>query len=318
MYDLARDQAEMELKAKIDEAHEFNEPRFAARQGRKTYHSGPKGVLTDYEEAKLKMRALRIQDQLKREQKSKYMTLDSASTETQHKLTIIDKQKQKVLREKERTDHKSQELDDHDNDDELLEDEEDVDDHILMQYKLEKMRIMEENRPRFGDTKEMTAWTFDKEVEQAPKNVWVVVHVYQDYMERCARMNYAIAQVAKSYPHIKFLRARSDRLGLDKYPEMGLPTLIVFKNGAQLQNHIAVHEVIGNPFEVKDVEAFLIKHKVIQPVVEIPDIEEFQQKKRNQGASSSKKKSGKILGANVLGSNKAAQHDSDDSELDID
>merc|ERR1712154_481286 len=127
--------------------------------------------------------------------------------------------------------------------------------------------------PRYGNTMEMTAWTFQKEGDEAPKNVFVVIHVYQDYVERCARMNYAIAQVAKSYPHIKFLRARSDRLGLNDYPEIGLPTFIVFKNGEQLQNHIAVHEQLGkSPFDVKDVEAFLIKHKVIEPVIVIPDI----------------------------------------------
>merc|ERR1712154_701135 len=116
--------------------------------------------------------------------------------------------------------------------------------------------------PRYGNTMEMTAWTFQKEVDEAPSNVFVVVHVYQDYMERCARMNYAIAQIAKSYPHIKFLRARSDRLGLDDYPEIGLPTFIVFKNG----------QLGKSPFDVKDVEAFLIKHKVIEPVIVIPDI----------------------------------------------
>ena len=33
-----------------------------------------------------------------------------------------------------------------------------------------------------------------------------------------------------------------------------------------------MHELIGTPFGVKDVEAFLIKHKVIEPVIIIPDV----------------------------------------------
>lgn len=241
------------------------------------------------------------------------MNFDNSSNETAHKLTIIDLKNNKPTQKELRQEHKSQEVDDIDSDD-LLDEEDDLDQEALLQYKLQKMKIMEENRPRYGDTKEVTAWTFEKEVDGAPKNVWVVIHVYQDYMERCARMNYAIAQVAKSYPNIKFLRARSDRLGLDSYPEIGLPTFIVFKNGQQLQNHIAVHEQIGNPFEVKDVEAFLIKNKVIQPIVVIPDVGDEEDmnngKMKGKNMNIKFKNNGKV--------SKYANDDDSDSELDLD
>ena len=138
-------------------------------------------------------------------------------------------------------------------------------------------------------------------------------------MERCARMNYAIAQVAKSYPHIKFLRARSDRIGLDTYPEVGLPTIIVFKNGKQLQNHIAVHEIIGNPFNVKDVEKFLIENKVIQPVMVIPEIGDQSLNNKGKGAQNKNRKTKISMKSNFNAklSSKYAD-DSEDSELDID
>eukprot|EP01084_Bolivina_argentea_P012900 24165_1 len=89
LYDIQREEAELQFKSKIEEKYEFNEPRAAAKQGRKTCHTGPKGVLTDYEEAKLKMRAFRIEDKIQKENK-KYMSLDNSSNETTHKLTIID------------------------------------------------------------------------------------------------------------------------------------------------------------------------------------------------------------------------------------
>merc|ERR1719361_2056717 len=79
----------MQYQQKLEEKFEFNEPRMAAKQGRKTCHTGPKGVITDFEEAKLKMRAFRIDDKIQRESKV-YMSLDNASNETQHRLTIID------------------------------------------------------------------------------------------------------------------------------------------------------------------------------------------------------------------------------------
>merc|ERR1712173_327390 len=168
-----------------------------------------------------------------------------------------------------------------------------------------------------GNTMELTAWTFQKEVDGAPKNVWIVIHVYQDYMERCARMNYAIAQVAKSYPNIKFLRARSDRLGLDDYPEIGLPTFIVFKNGQQLQNRIAVHEQLGkSPFDVKDVEAFLIKHKVIEPIIVIPDVGDEDNTNKMNGTYRKNKLN--IRNNASVGISNQCDDDDSGSELDID
>merc|ERR1719361_2777112 len=311
----------MQYQQKLEEKFEFNEPRMAAKQGRKTCHTGPKGVITDFEEAKLKMRAFRIEDKIKRESK-KYMSFGNASNETAQKLTIIDSKAAKPTKKQLRREHpiksesKSQEaIDDDDLDsDDLFDDDAEEDEEALLRYKMQKMQILRDNQARYGNTMELTAWTFEKEVDQAPKNVFVVVHVYQDYMERCARMNYAIARIAKSYPHIKFLRARSDRLGLDTYPEIGLPTFIVFKNGQQLQNHIAVHELIGCPFEVKDVEAFLIKNKVIEPVVVIPDIGANDEENEKKQVYGNKMRNLKVRNNASIGFSNQCNEDDSESE----
>merc|ERR1719474_2613165 len=318
-FDIATENMEEELKHKMEMKYEFNEPRMAAKQGRKTCHTGPKGVLTDFEEAKLVMRARRIDEKIDAEKNRMYMKHGNDSDYTAHHLQVIDMNTNKPTAKELRTEHKSQSneaTESVDSDEEFEEeDEEEIDEELLAQYKQHKLNVMEATRPRFGNTMEVTAWTFEKEVDGAPRNVWVVVHVYQDYMERCARMNYCIAQVAKSYPHIKFLRARSDKLGLDNYPEVGLPTFIVFRNGQQLQNHIAVHTLIGNPFDVKAVEAFLIRNGVIQPVVVIPDLNEVQNEKRS--AENTKRTTVDIKN-NAANSNRAVGDEDSDSELDID
>eukprot|EP01083_Nonionella_stella_P057348 150592_1 len=287
-YDMARDEAEVELNAKIESKYEFNEPRMKARQGRKTYATGPKGVRTDFEEAKLKWRAIDIDRKIKSEQHM-YMNLDSSATETQSRLTI--------------TEHKSEEA-------EFEDDEED--EEALMQYKLQKMAILEANRPRYGLTKEITAYSFEEEVDHAPPNVMIVIHIYQDYLERCGRMNFAIAQIAQSYPNIKFMRARSDRLGLDTYPDVGLPTFVVYKNGKQLQNHIAVHTLVPNPFTVKDVEHFLIQHKVMKPVIDIAQEIEAQKQTKH------KRKTNVVVSNNNNTHYRSTADSDSDSGLDID
>eukprot|EP00483_Globobulimina_turgida_P000643 UN00643 len=291
-YDMAMKEAELEWSSKISAMHSFNKPRAAAKQGRKTHRTGSKGVMTDYEEAKLKMRANRLKKKIRGENKY-YMNIGSNANETASKLMIIDQKKSKVTKKQLRTEREKTANSDSELDEEF---DDLLDEEVLLQYKLEKMKILCENSNRYGNVEEITYLTFDKEVVAAPQNVSVVIHIYQDYLERCVRMNHALQCVAKSYPHVKFLRARSDRLALDTYPQIGLPTFIIFKNGKQVQNHIAVHHLIGNPPQVKEVEAFLIENKVIQPIVVIPDI----------------KKKGNVI------TNENENDNDSDSELDLD
>merc|ERR1719295_503256 len=115
-YDMATENAEMELAHKIEQKYEFNEPRMAAKQGRKTCHSGPKGVLTDYEEAKLKMRALRLGDKIRREQKV-YMNLDNTDA-TQFGLDMeLKMQSQSQTQTQKRRDDSDNDQNDDDSDD---------------------------------------------------------------------------------------------------------------------------------------------------------------------------------------------------------
>ena len=106
-YDIQRTNMEEELKHKIESKYEFNEPRAAAKQGRKTCHTGPKGVITDFEEAKLKMRARRLEEKIHSEKK-KYMNFGMDSDETAHRLQVIDMNANKPTAKELRTEHKTE------------------------------------------------------------------------------------------------------------------------------------------------------------------------------------------------------------------
>ena len=72
-------------------------------------------------------------------------------------------------------------------------------------------------------------------------------------------MNKSLCELSRVYPHVQFLRARSDRIGLDDYPDIGLPTLIVWKNGQQLNSFISMQKLVQTPFTPRIIQEFLIK-----------------------------------------------------------
>jgi len=241
----------------------MKKPRAAARQGRKTFNTGPKGVLTDFEEAKLRMRARRIQEKI--DSKSKvYMNFDSSEDVSKFQLL----NEEDANKNNDNKENKSENKHKKDNEDE--EDGSASDDEALVLYKLQQLEILEKTKPLFGSCMEVTAWTFEKEVETENSNILIVMHIYQDYIERCSYMNAALSQLAQAYPHVKFLRARSDRIGLDSYPDVGLPTIIIWKGGKQLHNFIAVTNELVNPFTPKHVESWFIEKGILQPYMYLP------------------------------------------------
>ena len=139
-------------------------------------------------------------------------------------------------------------------------------------------------------------------------------------------MNQCLSKIAEAYPHVKIMRARSDFLGLDEYPDVGMPTLIFFKDGKQLHNHIAIHKKLKTEkFTTKLIEQFFLDNKIIERVINLDnEISKSTQKKK----SKSKKKFQKI---SFYGNNSNSVHSfktktnnnnnnnsDDDSELDID
>ena len=157
---IALENAELEMK----ESKPYKKPRKAARQGRKTYNTGPKGVLTDYEEAKLVMRANRLKDKIKAKNKM-YININNADDINGFKL-INNNGKQIDI------DNMEYELG--------LNNSDDSDDELTRLDKMQRMEIKYRYLPRFGDTREITYGNFNTEIDEAPKGVWCVLHVYQD------------------------------------------------------------------------------------------------------------------------------------------
>ncbi|KAL1943015.1 hypothetical protein VTO73DRAFT_4686 [Trametes versicolor] len=65
---------------------------------------------------------------------------------------------------------------------------------------------------RFGHLREVGVRSFVQSVEEGP-DVWVVVHIYDPSLDRCAAVDETLSRLARSYPSTKFLRARAGAIG---------------------------------------------------------------------------------------------------------
>ncbi|CAL1710581.1 unnamed protein product [Somion occarium] len=84
-------------------------------------------------------------------------------------------------------------------------------------------KAFEEGRPemlaqpsrkgRFGHLREVGVQGYVQAVEGEELNTWVVVHIYDPSLDRCATLDETLSRLARLYPSVKFLRARAGALG---------------------------------------------------------------------------------------------------------
>lgn len=146
---------------------------------------------------------------------------------------------------------------------ELKEIEDEFDDDFLEQYKqkrLEEIKVMSQ-KPQFGTVEEISKQDYVNEVTNAPKDVFVVLHLHQDYSEVSSRLNLILIELAKVHKTVKFLRIKADRC-IENFPDTKVPTTIIYKSGELLHNIIRVDKEIKT-MNYGGVEAFLKKVGVV-------------------------------------------------------
>ncbi|WAQ95714.1 PHLP-like protein [Mya arenaria] len=204
-------------------------------------NTGPKGVLNDWREFK------RLETEQREEQE-------------RERQAMMKKLQSHLNDEEEKKKDK-----------EFLQDLEEFDDEFLKKYRqkrIEEMRRVLENSPKFGQVIQLDKSCFINEIDNEKKTVKVIVHVYEDNVEACRSMDGCIKCLAKEYVNIKFCRIKATEAKLSrKFSSTGVPALLIYKGGELIGNYIRLSDEFGEDFYATDVESFLQEHGML-PVLE--------------------------------------------------
>lgn len=115
------------------------------------------------------------------------------------------------------------------------EDDKEVRDDDRELERMRKQRIIEmilereRRRQTFGELLDLTKEGFKAEVCQAPKDVWVVVHMYQERIKLCRLLNVRLAQLAAKQKHTKFMKIIATDC-VTNFPDRNCPSILVYCN----------------------------------------------------------------------------------------
>jgi len=150
-----------------------------------------------------------------------------------------------------------------DNSDEELDLE---DDEFLRQYesqRLQQMMASSQSRPTFGTFKNIKVSEYIDAIDKTDKSVPVIIHLYQDHILECVRINEMLDRLGQKYIHAKFLRIIATEAD-ENYDDVALPTILAYQNGELIANITHAVDELEDTFEITDLENLLLKHNAIK------------------------------------------------------
>ena len=116
--------------------------------------------------------------------------------------------------------------------DELKDLEDDEDEEVLRMYEAKRFKELKEmaQRPKFGSVIEFRKQDYITEVTNAPKEVYVVCHLYQNWSESSNVLSRIFDNLAKKFVFVKFCRIVANNC-IENYRDADVPGIIIYQNG---------------------------------------------------------------------------------------
>ncbi|XP_061440136.1 phosducin-like protein 2 isoform X1 [Rhineura floridana] len=123
---------------------------------------------------------------------------------------------------------------------------------MYRKQRLEELKSLQKGQ-RYGELREISGEQYVKEVTNAQKDVWVVIHLYRPSIPLCVLINRHLSLLATKFPETKFVKAIANSC-IENYHDSCLPTLFVYENGEIKGKLIGIRECGGTKLTVEELE----------------------------------------------------------------
>ncbi len=127
-----------------------------------------------------------------------------------------------------------------------LEEEDAEDEKVLQIYKEKRLAEMKEyaSKNKYGAVTELRRQDFVQEVNNAPKDVFVVLHLYATFNDYSNILGKIFGNLAPKFPLVKFMKIVATNC-IENYRDQDVPGVIIYKDGTLFKQFIPASEVFG-------------------------------------------------------------------------
>ncbi|KAG2224127.1 hypothetical protein INT45_000142 [Circinella minor] len=209
--------------------------------------TGPKGVIADHAHYQ------REQREAQADSRRAYNERMMAKAPTTTTYLQDEAERQLVL------EYPSDEKDNSDND--LFDEDDEEAIRLYREKRLEELKQMNNHQSRtmhrvFGKVEDITADDYATVIDKEWRTVPVVVHLYDESISTCRKLDEFLVDLAQKYALAKFIRVSAADLEFDL---VGSPTILAYKAGMLVANLVRFVDYVGPRFSEEAVEAALVR-----------------------------------------------------------
>jgi hypothetical protein len=235
-------------------------------QHRPKNNTGGKGVLEDYKEA---TRITKRQNETRRLQELEAMKRAGGASASTPSLSLTSQ-----LLHQQQANHP---------------DEDDEDEEFIRTFRAQRLDQFSavSALPQHGKVKAVGNFEFVDIVDTCDPRTHVVLHLYEDYLSACTRMNAILSILAERYPHVLFLKLLATEAD-QTLSHKSLPAFLVYKGGKRCGDaavNAVKTELHNDLFTAEDVE-WLLASKYAVP---FPGVDVSEEEKKRRAAEGNKK-----------------------------
>ena len=135
------------------------------------------------------------------------------------------------------------------------------DDGFMKEYRERRLQQM----MKFGAVIELETDDYVSAIDDEDASVTLVIHLYQESLEACRRVNSHLDVLARRYPQVKFARIVATKAD-SSFENVVLPALLVYRGGALVHTLLRITDDLrarSNKIGFDDFEAYLHKESVL-------------------------------------------------------
>lgn len=147
----------------------------------------------------------------------------------------------------------------------------DDEEEALRRYREKRMAEMKAAaaEPQFGEVVNITATEYVREVNEAPKGVWVVLLLYNTALPVCRRLQQIVAILACKHTGTKFVQSIGQNC-IPNYPDRNLPTVFLYRDGELMTQFVGPKVFGGESMSVPGVEWELAQQGALKTDLQEP------------------------------------------------
>jgi hypothetical protein len=132
------------------------------------------------------------------------------------------------------------------------------DDRMFEQFKRQRMQQLQQQMSKdvYGSVVQISKPDYQKQVTDASKDVWVIVHLFQSHVPDSKLMGAILERLASKYRSVKFLKIVAD-MCIPNYPDRNCPTLLIYGQGDLKQQIVGLNRFGGKACSLENVEVVL-------------------------------------------------------------